>query len=60
MNFEEAYSRLSEISAEIEKAEIPLEEAVNLYSEAAKLVEFCKKDIENAKLKIEKIENTGK
>lgn len=60
MNFEEAYNRLSEISAEMEKNDLPLEEAVNLYSEAAKLVEFCKKDIENAKLKIEKIDNTGK
>lgn len=59
MNFEEAYSRLSEISAEMEKNDLPLEEAVNLYAEAAKLVEFCKKDIENAKLKIEKIDNTG-
>ncbi len=59
MNFEEAYSRLSEISAEMEKNDLPLEAAVNLYSEAAKLVEFCKKDIENAKLKIEKIDNTG-
>ncbi|MBQ8614464.1 MAG: exodeoxyribonuclease VII small subunit [Ruminiclostridium sp.] len=60
MNFEEAYSRLSEISTLMEKDGLPLDEAVNLYSEAAKLVEICKKDIESAKLKIEKIENTGK
>ena len=60
MNFEEAYGRLSEISVLMEKSELPLEEAVSLYAEAAKLVELCKKDIENAKLKIEKIENTGK
>lgn len=60
MNFEEAYSRLSEISTLMEKDSLSLDEAVNLYSEAAKLVEICKKDIDSAKLKIEKIENTGK
>lgn len=60
MNFEEAYSRLSEISAEMEKPELPLEKAVNLYSEAVKLADFCKKEIEGAKLKIEKFDNAGK
>lgn len=54
MKFEEAYKRLNEISAEMEKNDIPLEEAVNLYSEAAKLVEICKKEIEAAKLKVTK------
>ena len=52
MKFEEAFSRLNEISVQMEKSELPLEEAVNLYSEAAKLVEICKKDIEAAKLKV--------
>ena len=37
--------------------DLPLEEALSLYSEAAKLVDECKKSIENAKLQIEKIEN---
>ncbi len=54
MKFEEAYKRLSEISAEMEKNELPLEQAVNLYSEAAGLVEICKKEIESAKLKVTK------
>lgn len=60
MNFEEAFSRLNEISKEMEKTDLPLETAVNLYSEAASLVDICKKDIEDAKIKIEKINNTGK
>ena len=59
MNFEEAYTRLKEISSEMENADLSLEKAVNLYSEAATLVDFCKKDIENAKMKIEKINNAG-
>lgn len=54
MKFEEAFKRLNEISAEMDKNELPLEEAVNLYSEAAELVEICKNDIKNAKLKITK------
>ncbi len=54
MKFEDAFKRLNEISVEMEKNELPLEEAVNLYSEAAKLVEICKKEIEAAKLKVTK------
>ena len=34
MSFEEAYSRLNEISKKMESAELPLDEAVSLYSEA--------------------------
>lgn len=59
MNFEEAYTRLSEISSEMDKSDLPLETAVNLYSEAVKLVDSCKKEINDAKLKIEKINNSG-
>ena len=54
MKFEEAYKRLNEISIEMEKSDLPLETAVNLYTEASKLVEICKKEIEEAKLKITK------
>lgn len=54
MKFEESFNRLKEISSEMEKNDLPLEEAINLYSEAAKLFESCKKDIETAKLKVTK------
>ena len=54
MKFEEAFKRLNEISTEMEKNDLPLEDAVNLYSEAARLVEICKKEIESAKLKVTK------
>ncbi len=57
MKFEEAYKRLTEISEEMDKPELQLERAVELYSEAAKLADLCKKEIENAKIEIEKIEN---
>ncbi|MBQ9383971.1 MAG: exodeoxyribonuclease VII small subunit [Ruminiclostridium sp.] len=56
MKFDEAYKRLSEISKEMDNRDLPLERAVELYSEAARLTEECRKDIEDAKLKIEKID----
>ncbi len=59
MKFEEAFKRLNEISEEMKNNELPLEQAVALYSEAAKLVETCKKEIDSAKLTIKTIENNG-
>lgn len=59
MKFDEAYIRLTEISKEMDNKDIPLEKAVALYSEAAGLVEICRKDIDSAKLEIEKIDNGG-
>lgn len=56
MTFEQAYTRLNEISGEMEKADLPLEEAVKLYSEATSLVKICKEQIESAKLTLEKID----
>lgn len=59
MKFDEAFRRLNEISKEMENKDLPLEQAVALYSEAAKLVETCRSEIASAKLEIEKIENNG-
>ena len=57
MNLEEEYKRLTEISSEMETKDLPLEKAVELYSEAAALVGVCKKSIEEARLEVEKIDN---
>lgn len=59
MKFEEAYKRLNEISVEMDNKDLPLEKAVSLYSEAARLAEVCREEIEGAKLEIEKIDNKG-
>ena len=59
MRFEEAYKRLNEISKEMDDSDLPLEKAVSLYSEAAKLVEICRGELAGAKKEIEKIENGG-
>lgn len=56
MTFEEALNRLKEISEQMENPDITLKSAVELYSEANKLTEICKKNIDEAKLALEKIE----
>lgn len=56
MTFEEAIKRLEEISKLMENPEITLKNAVELYSEANKLTEICNKNIEEAKIALEKIE----
>ena len=58
MNFEEAYKRLREISVEMDSKDLPLDKAVALYSEAAKLVEVCRESIEKAKLEVKTVDGT--
>lgn len=55
MNFEQALARLNEISAKMEDQNMPLEEALKLYSEASELVKICKEQIDSAKLTLEKV-----
>ncbi|MBS7370138.1 MAG: exodeoxyribonuclease VII small subunit [Oscillospiraceae bacterium] len=59
MDFENSMKRLSEISDRMSGADLPLEESVKLYAEAAQLVKDCKEYIENAKLRVEQLERGG-
>ncbi len=52
MTFEENLSELSKIVAELEKGELPLDKAVELYESGLALSEKCKKELDSAKLKI--------
>lgn len=56
MEFEKAMKRLSEISKSMGGEELPLEESIKLYAEAAELVKYCKDYIDNAKLKVEQLD----
>ncbi len=56
MEFEKAMKRLSEISKSMSGEELPLEDSIKLYSEAAELVKYCKDYIDNAKLKVEQLD----
>ena len=44
--------KLGNIVSELEKGDIPLEKAVQLYSEGAGLAVLCRKQLDEAKIKI--------
>ncbi len=50
--FEENMTRLGKIAAELEKGDIPLEKAVELYGEGVKLSAVCRKQLDEAQIKI--------
>lgn len=52
MSFEENMKKLSDIVTELEKGDISLEKAVELYGNGVKLSAECKKQIQEAQLKI--------
>ncbi len=54
--FEEALARLESIVRELEAGRIKLNDAVSAYEQAIKLKNFCEKKLQEAKMKIEKIE----
>ena len=52
VTFEDNMIKLGKIVAELEKGDIPLEKAVELYGEGVKLSSSRKKQLEEAKIKI--------
>ncbi len=50
--FEEALARLEVISKRLEQEDIMLDEAVNLYEEGMKLVDFCSKKLEESENRV--------
>ncbi|MFQ3535652.1 MAG: exodeoxyribonuclease VII small subunit [Aggregatilineales bacterium] len=55
-SFEEAYQRLSEIVEQLERGTLSLEESLALYERGRALLAFCQQKLENAELRIRKIE----
>lgn len=52
MSFEKKLEQLEQIVSSLESGKLPLDKAVELYSEGMKLSLGCRKEIEDAKLKI--------
>lgn len=50
--FEENMDQLGKIVSELEKCNIPLEKAVELYGEGVKLSAVCRKQLDEAHIKI--------
>ncbi len=52
MTFEDNLKELSEIVSKLEKGDLALEEAVELYGKGVKISVVCREELDNAKLKI--------
>ncbi len=50
--FEYNMDRLGKLVAELEKGDIPLERAVELYGEGVRLSAVCRRQLDDAKIKI--------
>jgi exodeoxyribonuclease VII small subunit len=53
LTFEQAIQRLEKIVADMEAAELPLEDVLKKYEEGTYLVRFCNSKLEEAEKKIE-------
>jgi len=53
LTFEQAIERLERIVADMEAAELPLEDVLKKYEEGTRLVRFCNQKLEEAEKKIE-------
>ena len=58
VTFEDNMSKLSKIVTELEKGDIPLEKAVELYGEGVKLSAACRKQLDKAQIKITEDDGT--
>jgi len=52
-NFEVSLQRLEQIVDELEKGNVPLEQALKLFEEGLKLSSSCRKELEEAEGKVE-------
>lgn len=57
VKFEEALTRIEEIVVKLEEGKIPLEDTLSFYEEGILLIHACEEKLNNAKLKIEEIDN---
>ncbi len=51
-NFEQSIKRLEEISNQLDKEDIGLDESIKLYEEGIKLAKYCYDTLKEAELKI--------
>ena len=56
ITFEIGLQKLEKIVSELEQANVPLEQALNLYEEGIKLSQFCSSQLKTAERKVELLE----
>lgn len=59
ITFEENMTKLSRIVSELEKGDIPLEKAVELYGEGVKAAALCRKQLDEAQIRITEDDGTA-
>ena len=56
MTFESAYRELEQIVAQLERGDLPLEQAIELHSRGQQLSLWCSRQLDEAELKIRKLD----
>lgn len=59
ITFEQAMSRLEEITKALESDKLPLDDAIGLYKEGVEISAFCKTKLDNAKMQIKVLDENG-
>lgn len=59
VTFEDNMTKLSRIVSELEKGDIPLEKAVEIYGEGVKAAALCRKQLDEAQIKITEDDGTA-
>jgi len=59
MTFEQAYGQLERITRELEAGDLPLEAALTLFEQGAKLAELCDRLLHAAELRVRQIVPDG-
>ncbi len=57
MSFEAALAELEDIVEKMQSGSLPLEESVDAYARGKKLIDICRKKLDSAQAKIQKLEN---
>lgn len=55
-SFEEGMQRLQELLAVLQDDTTPLAQSVKIYAEVASLIQYCKKTLDDAKLRVDEID----
>lgn len=55
LTFEQSMQRLEQIAATLERGEAGLEESMQLYAQAAKLIASCRKKLDAVQLRMEQL-----
>ncbi len=59
MKFEEALAQLERLVAEMEGGKLPLDSMVGKFEEGRRLVDFCSRELESIKRRIEQVTAEG-